>query len=137
MIEFLSLEAATRELRPDLDRAIGRVLDRGWFIGGPECETFEADFATYCESDHAIGVGNGLDALILALRALGIDVVHDSPDVGRNLQDHLDVILQWQCTQPITLNGNAAFHRKIGALFAWLFTLLALVLFALGVRKAK
>ena len=72
MIEFLSLEAATRELRPELDRVIGRVLEKGWFIGGPECEAFEANFATYCESDHAIGVGNGLDALILALRALGI-----------------------------------------------------------------
>ena len=54
------------------------------------------------------------------LRGLGIDVVHDSPEVGRNLQDHLDVILQWQCTQPITLNGNAAFHRRLGALFSWL-----------------
>ena len=55
------------------------------------------------------------------LREFGINVAHDSPDVGRNLQDHLDVILQWQCTQPITLNGNAAFHRKLGALFSWLF----------------
>ena len=55
------------------------------------------------------------------LKDLGIEVVHDAPEVGRNLQDHLDVILQWQCTQPITLNGNAAFHRKLGALFSWLF----------------
>jgi choline dehydrogenase len=55
------------------------------------------------------------------LKEMGIDVVHDAPEVGRNLQDHLDVILQWQCTQPITLNGNAALHRKLGALFSWLF----------------
>jgi choline dehydrogenase len=55
------------------------------------------------------------------LKELGIAVVHDAPEVGRNLQDHLDVILQWQCRQPVTLNGNAAFHRKVGALFAWLF----------------
>ncbi|MDO9487374.1 MAG: choline dehydrogenase, partial [Sphingomonadaceae bacterium] len=55
------------------------------------------------------------------LEDLGIAVVHDAPEVGRNLQDHLDVILQWQCKQPITLNGNAAFHRKVGALFSWLF----------------
>lgn len=55
------------------------------------------------------------------LRGLGIGIVQDSSDVGRNLQDHLDVILQWRCTQPITLNGNAAFHRKLGALFSWLF----------------
>lgn len=62
------------------------------------------------------GIGPAAD-----LQRLGIDVVADSPEVGRNLQDHLDVILQWQCTKPITLNGNAAFHRKLGALFSWLF----------------
>jgi choline dehydrogenase len=55
------------------------------------------------------------------LRGLGLEVVHDSPDVGRNLQDHLDVILQWECTQPITLNGNAKFHRQVSALLSWLF----------------
>ena len=62
------------------------------------------------------GIGPASD-----LTELGIAVVHDSPEVGRNLQDHLDVILQWQCKQPVTLNGNAAFHRKVGALFSWLF----------------
>ncbi|MFC3711589.1 GMC family oxidoreductase [Sphingoaurantiacus capsulatus] len=55
------------------------------------------------------------------LKSLGIEVVHAAPEVGHNLQDHLDVILQWACKQPITLNGNAAFHRKVGALFSWLF----------------
>lgn len=55
------------------------------------------------------------------LKELGIGLVRDAPEVGRNLQDHLDVILQWQCKQPVTLNGNAAFHRKVGALFSWLF----------------
>ena len=55
------------------------------------------------------------------LKELGIEVVHDAKDVGGNLQDHLDMIVQWNCTQPITLNGNAAFHRKIAALFNWRF----------------
>jgi choline dehydrogenase len=61
------------------------------------------------------GVGPGAH-----LSRMGIEVVHDAPQVGRNLQDHLDVILQWQCTQPITLNGNAAFTKKLGALWQWL-----------------
>ena len=55
------------------------------------------------------------------LKSLGIEVVHDAPDVGGNLQDHLDMIVQYSCTQPITLNGNAAFTRKIAALFNWRF----------------
>ncbi len=55
------------------------------------------------------------------LKSLGIEVVHDAKDVGGNLQDHLDMIVQYSCSQPITLNGNAAFHKKIGALLSWRF----------------
>ncbi len=62
------------------------------------------------------GIGRGDD-----LRALGIDVVHDLPAVGNNLQDHLDVIVQWSATQAVTLNANAAFHRKLQALVQWRF----------------
>ncbi|MDP2087322.1 MAG: DegT/DnrJ/EryC1/StrS family aminotransferase [Gemmobacter sp.] len=72
MIPFLDLGAAYRELRTEIDAAIHRVLDSGWYILGPEVEAFEADWAAYCEADHAVGVANGLDALILALRALDI-----------------------------------------------------------------
>ncbi len=57
-----------------------------------------------------------------ATRALGIDVVHDSAAVGQNLQDHLDVIVQWACTQKVTLNSNKAFHRKVQALLQWQFS---------------
>ena len=55
------------------------------------------------------------------LKSLGLAVVHDAPGVGGNLQDHLDMIVQWTCTQPITLNGNARFDRKIAALLNWRF----------------
>jgi dTDP-4-amino-4,6-dideoxygalactose transaminase len=71
-IPFLDLGAAYKELKPEIDAAIARVLDSGWYIGGPEVETFEAEYATYCEAQHAIGVANGLDALHLALRAMGV-----------------------------------------------------------------
>lgn len=73
-IPFLDLHAAYLELKPDIDAAVGRVLDSGYYILGPEVEAFEAEFARYCETDHAVGVGNGLDALVLALRGLGIGV---------------------------------------------------------------
>jgi dTDP-3-amino-3,4,6-trideoxy-alpha-D-glucose transaminase len=52
--------------------AIDGVIERGWFILGPELEAFEAEFATACGARHAIGVGTGTDALALSLRALGV-----------------------------------------------------------------
>ena len=71
-IPFLDLGAAYRELKAEIDTAIQRVLDSGWYILGPEVEAFEAEWAAYCDAKHAIGVANGLDALTLALRALEI-----------------------------------------------------------------
>ena len=59
-------------IRSDIDKAIGRVLQRGWFVLGPEGDAFEAEWAAYCGVAHAVGVGNGTDALYLALRAAGI-----------------------------------------------------------------
>ncbi len=56
------------------------------------------------------------------LNAMGIPVVHDSPDVGGNLQDHLDMIVQWECSQPITLNANSKLlSTRLKALGLWVF----------------
>jgi dTDP-4-amino-4,6-dideoxygalactose transaminase len=71
-VPFLDIGAAHRELREELDSAWQRVRDGGWYIMGPEVEAFEAEFAAYCGVRHCIGVGNGLDALILLLKAAGI-----------------------------------------------------------------
>lgn len=71
-IPFLDVGAAYRELKPEIDAAIARVLDSGYYIFGPEVEAFETEWATYCEAKHAIGVANGLDALHLALRAMDV-----------------------------------------------------------------
>ncbi len=54
------------------------------------------------------------------LKANGIDVVHDAPDVGGNLQDHLDLIVQWSIAAPISLNRNAKFSNQLKALGTWL-----------------
>jgi dTDP-4-amino-4,6-dideoxygalactose transaminase len=72
MIPFLDVGAAYRELKTDIDAAMQRVLDSGWFVLGPEVEAFESEWAAYCDAGHAVGLANGLDALILALRALEI-----------------------------------------------------------------
>jgi dTDP-4-amino-4,6-dideoxygalactose transaminase len=71
-IPFLDLGAAYRELQTEIDAAVARSLASGYYIGGPEVEAFEYEFATYCEATHAVGVANGLDALHLALRAMDV-----------------------------------------------------------------
>ena len=71
-IPFLDLRAAYLELKPEIDAAVARVLDSGWYILGPEVEAFEAEYAAYCQATHAIGLANGLDALHLALRAMDV-----------------------------------------------------------------
>ena len=72
MIPFLDVGAAYQELKSEIDSAIHRVLDSGWYILGAEVEAFEAEWAAYCGATHSIGVANGLDALILALRSLEV-----------------------------------------------------------------
>ena len=68
-----SLAPGIQALRPEIDAAIRRVLDRGWLILGPEVEAFERDFAAYHgPSCHAVGVGCGTDALRIGLQALGV-----------------------------------------------------------------
>lgn len=71
-VPFLDLKAAYDELAERAEPAMLKALRSGWYILGPEVDDFEAAFARYCEADHAIGVANGLDALELALLALGI-----------------------------------------------------------------
>jgi dTDP-4-amino-4,6-dideoxygalactose transaminase len=71
-VPFLDLKAQYRELHEQLDAAYRRVAESSRFILGPEVEKFEAEFAAYCEAKHCVGVGNGLDALHLILRAAEI-----------------------------------------------------------------
>lgn len=72
VVPFLDLSKLNQSIREPLDAAYHKVVDSGWFIMGPELEAFEAEFARYCEVKHCIGVGNGLEALHLLLRAYGI-----------------------------------------------------------------
>ena len=69
MIPFLDLKNINQQYREELITACTRVIDSGWYIGGKELEQFEQNFAEYCGVKFAIGVANGLDALILTLRA--------------------------------------------------------------------
>ena len=70
-ISFLDLRAINRAHAQALAAAFSRVLDSGWYVLGREVEAFEREFAAYCGAEHCIGVGNGLDALFLTLKAYG------------------------------------------------------------------
>jgi dTDP-4-amino-4,6-dideoxygalactose transaminase len=72
MIPFLDLKPAYTELADELEAASRRVMASGWFVLGPEVEAFEAEFAAYCGVRHCVGVGNGLEAMELVLRAWDI-----------------------------------------------------------------
>lgn len=71
-IPFLNMKEPYMELREELDAAYRRVMESGWYILGEEVEAFEQEFAAYVGVKHCIGVGNGLEALHLILRAAGI-----------------------------------------------------------------
>lgn len=71
-VPFNDFAAQVAELRPEIDAAIARVLDRAYFILGPEVEAFEQAFSNYLGVEHVVGVANGTDAIQLALMALGI-----------------------------------------------------------------
>ena len=69
MINFLDLKKINQQYRQELIEVSTRVINSGWYINGNELIQFENNFAQYCGTKHAIGVANGLDALILVLRA--------------------------------------------------------------------
>ena len=69
MIPFLDLKTLNSQYRAELIEACTKVIDSGWYIQGNECKEFDKEFASYCGAKYAIGVANGLDALILILRA--------------------------------------------------------------------
>ncbi|MEO5951342.1 MAG: DegT/DnrJ/EryC1/StrS family aminotransferase [Chloroflexia bacterium] len=71
-IPFLDLSPIYRASKAAIDAALSRVAASGWYLLGAELEAFEADYAAYCTSAHCAGLANGLDALHLGLKALGI-----------------------------------------------------------------
>jgi dTDP-4-amino-4,6-dideoxygalactose transaminase len=72
MIPFIDLAAQQKRIRPQLEAAIGRVLDHGGYIMGPEVRELEADLIAFCGATHAVTCSNGTDALVLPLMAKGI-----------------------------------------------------------------
>lgn len=72
MIKFLDLQKQYSVIKTEIDEAIFRVIEKSQFIGGSEVEEFEKNFAQYCDTDFCVGVGNGTDALEIAIEALNL-----------------------------------------------------------------
>src|SRR6266446_2886366 len=72
MIPYLDLQAQYRQLKPELDTAISRVLESAEFVLGSSVAAFEQNFAAYCRTSHAVAVNSGTSALHLALLAAGV-----------------------------------------------------------------
>ena len=72
VVPFQDFKAAYHEQKAELDAAYHRFMESGWYVLGNELSLFEEEYAAYCEASHCVGVANGLDALHLALRAMGV-----------------------------------------------------------------
>ena len=82
MIPFLDLKGINAQYRDELIEACTKVIDSGWYVQGNEHKEFEKEFAQFCGTKYAIGVANGLDALILILRAYKeMGVMQDGDEV--------------------------------------------------------
>lgn len=71
-IPFVDLQRQYQEIKGEIDAAIAAVIEKSSFIGGPYVKAFEESFARFCATKHCVGVGNGTDALYIALKALGV-----------------------------------------------------------------
>jgi len=71
-IPMVDLQAQYARIKGEVDAAVARVIESAHFIKGEDCALFEREFAAYCGAAHAVGVANGTDALVVALRAYGV-----------------------------------------------------------------
>ncbi|MBV9528969.1 DegT/DnrJ/EryC1/StrS family aminotransferase [Sphingomonas sp.] len=109
-VPILELYPAYEELRDEIDAAMLRVAESGWYIGGPEVEAFEEAYAHYCGAGHCVGVGNGLDALHLALRALGVGP-GDEVIVASNSYIATLLAVSMTGATPVLVEPDAATHN--------------------------
>jgi len=76
-IPFLDVGASYRALKAEIDQAVARVLASGWYLLGKELEAFEQEYALFTGAAHCVGVANGLEALVLALKAMEVGPGHE------------------------------------------------------------
>ena len=109
-IPLLDLRAAYDELRDEIDQACRRVMDSGRYILGEEVDAFEREWAEYCGTTHCVGTGNGLDALHLILRGMGIGP-GDEVIVPSNTYIATWLAVSYAGATPVPLEPDPATHN--------------------------
>jgi len=94
LIPVIDLKRQHASMRADLDAAIRRVVDSGWYVSGQETEAFEREWAAYCGTSYCVAVGSGTAALNLTLRALGVGPGDEVVTAAFTLSATLDAILE-------------------------------------------
>jgi hypothetical protein len=108
MIPFLDLAKINARDRDELIGAFTRVLDGGWYVLGKEVEAFEREYSAYCGTRHCVGVGNGLEALVLILRAwLELGVFRQGDEVIVPANTYIATILAITGKRTDTRSGGA------------------------------
>ncbi len=109
-IPFLDISATYRELKSEIDQAIHDVLKKGMFILGENVKKFEEEFAKYCGVKYCVGVGNGMDALELLLRAYNIGP-GDEVIIPANTYIATSLVVNLVGTTPILVEPEEATHN--------------------------
>jgi hypothetical protein len=118
VIPFLDLKAQTRQIKPDIDAAVTRVIDSAQFVLGPEVAAFEERFAAYCDTKYCIALNSGTSALHLALLAAGIGPGDEVITVSMNLRrdDRSNTLLRSKAGlcryRPRNLDDGSKFGRN-------------------------
>lgn len=107
LIPVIDLRRQYESMKDDIDGALRRVLESGWFVNGPETQAFEKEFASYCEAEECVGLGSGSAALNLTLRALGVGPGDEVITVSFTLSATLDAILDLGA-RPVLVDVTAA-----------------------------
>lgn len=112
-IPFSTFSNMHSEVRSEMLTKFEEMYDAGWFIQGKECEFFEKEFAAYFGTKHCIGVGNGLDAIYLSLRALGIGA-GDEVIIPSNTFIATALAVSYAGATPVIVDPDSATYNMSG-----------------------
>ncbi len=106
-IPILDLKRQYQNTKAEVDAALARVVESGWFMGGPEVKAFEQEFAAYCGAEHCVALANGTSALNLTLRAVGVEAGDEVITVAFTLSATLDAVVDLGAT-PVLVDVDPA-----------------------------